>query len=105
MTSSMAQSNNININAQNGKGEPKYPFFVQYQSYIENHGCSNQSAQENSRKYLIDNKSKKEIVKYKIDGGLLTDQDALKCDYGFYTEDDFIYFVEHKGSDYSHAID
>ena len=101
----MMQNNKIKQGAKNENGEPQFPFFDCYQKGIENHNCGNQSAQENGRKYIIDNKSKKEIVKYKIDGGLLTDQNVLKCDYGFYTENNFLFLVELKGSDYSHAIE
>ncbi|MBO7438541.1 MAG: hypothetical protein J6U21_02575 [Bacteroidales bacterium] len=83
-----------------------YPFYSYHsKEYIEYQGCGNVSAEENKRKYSIENKSKKEVVKYKIDGGLLTDVDGKKCDFGFYTEDDVLFLVELKGSDYCQAIE
>ncbi len=83
-----------------------YPFYQYHdKTCIEYQGCGNVSASESGRKYSIDNKSKKEIVKYKIDGGLINDDNEIKCDYGFYTEDNVLYLVELKGGDYGHAID
>ena len=51
------------------------------------------------------NDSEKEIVVYKIDGGILTSNEIKKCDYGVYTEQDVLYLIELKGSDYCHALD
>ena len=83
-----------------------YPFYSYHsKEYIEYQGCGDVSAKENGRKYSIENRSKKEIVKYKIDKGLLTDADGEKCDFGFYTEDDVLILVELKGSDYCKAVD
>jgi len=82
-----------------------YPFYQYHdKKCIEYQGCGNVSASENDRKYIIVNKSKKEVVKYKIDGGLINDEEEIKCDYGFYTEDDVLFLVELKGGNYSHAI-
>lgn len=83
-------------------------FYTHYnKQYIEYQGCSDVSASECGRKYSIKNKSKKEIVKYKIDGGLINDPNEIKCDYGFYTKGDnnILFLVELKGSDYNHAIE
>jgi hypothetical protein len=101
----MALNNKIIKDKKNADGELEFPFFNAYQNYIENHNCGDQSAQECGRKYSIINKSKKEIVKYKIDGGLINNNDEIRCDYGFYTEDKFLFLVELKGRDYSQAID
>ena len=93
--------NKINING-------NFPFYIYHEKgndCVCYQGCGNASAEERGRKYSIENKSKKEIIKYKIDGGLITDDNDIKCDYGFYTEDDLLILVELKGGDYSHAIE
>lgn len=57
------------------------------------------------RKYIAQNIRKKGIVVYQIDGGLLKDATQLKCDYALLTEDNHLYLVELKGSDYPHALE
>ncbi|MBR4625560.1 MAG: hypothetical protein IKO56_08525 [Alphaproteobacteria bacterium] len=80
-------------------------FDKHYVNCIEYQGCGNSSASESGRKFVIENRSKIKILKYKIDGGLINDDNEIKCDYGFYTANDVLYLVELKGSDYGHAID
>lgn len=58
-----------------------------------------------SRVYRLENPSQKELVVYKIDGGLISSNDVLKCDNGIYTEDDTLYLIELKGADYIHALE
>lgn len=50
------------------------------------------------------NDSKKEIVVYRIDGGIRKDTDDPKCDYGLYTiSSGVMRFIELKGSDIDRA--
>lgn len=58
-----------------------------------------------SREYRIENKNGKEIVVYQIDGGLIKDNNVLKCDNGVLTEDDVLFLIELKGADYIHALE
>lgn len=60
---------------------------------------------QEKREYRLENKSGKDIVVYRIDGGLIDDNNVLKCDYGLFTEDNVLYFVELKGADYIHALE
>lgn len=53
----------------------------------------------------MNNDSEKELVVYKIDGGILKSNEIIKCDYGIYTEQDVLFLIELKGSDYNHALD
>ena len=50
------------------------------------------------------NKSQKEVVVYKIDGGLIVNNNGKKCDYGIYTEDDMLFLIELKGDDLNYAL-
>lgn len=95
----MQQVKNENTN------DDEMTFEKHYINCIEYQGFGNSSASENGRKYVIENKSKIKLFKYKIDGGLINDDNEFKCDYGFYTIDDILYLVELKGRDYGHAID
>lgn len=54
--------------------------------------------------YRLDNKSQKEVVVYKIDGGLIVNNNGKKCDYGIYTEDDMLFLIELKGDDLNYAL-
>lgn len=54
--------------------------------------------------YEANNKRKLQVTAYRIDGGMITDASS-KCDYALYTDEDILYFIELKGSDYSRAID
>ena len=77
-------------------------------TYILRHDCSKEvSLREpgESQTYRFYNKSEKEIVVYKIDGGIISNDGVLKCDHGIYTEDDSLYLIELKGADLNHALD
>lgn len=85
-----------------------YPFFKEYHNsdYIISHDCrSLVSVCEQNMKYILDNPAKKEIVVYQIDNGLIKNKD-LKCDFGLYTENDFLYLIELKSPEreYGHAL-
>jgi hypothetical protein len=56
-------------------------------------------------KYILRNDSEKDLVIYRIDGGIITSKETKKCDYGIYTEQDVLFLIELKGSDYNHALD
>ena len=58
-----------------------------------------------SREYRLENRSCKELVEYRIDGGVITSNDVLKCDFGVFTEDNVLYLVELKGADYIRALE
>ena len=58
-----------------------------------------------SRQYRMENPTAKELVAYRIDGGLIGSNDVLKCDNGIYTEEDALYLIELKGADYIHALE
>lgn len=57
------------------------------------------------REYIADNIHKRHVVRYKVDDGIITSKALQKCDFALYVEDDRVYFIEMKGSDYDHAID
>ncbi|WP_418894074.1 hypothetical protein [Limibacterium fermenti] len=51
------------------------------------------------------NKEEKELIAYRIDGGIMKDGTGLKCDYGLYTvSSDVLRLIELKGSDLGKAI-
>lgn len=88
----------------------KWPFFSAYHDnqYIRSHDQRKivvLKEPKESREYRLNNKSVKELVVYQIDGGIVSSNDVLKCDYGVFTEDDVVFFVELKGADYIHALD
>lgn len=90
------------------KKQKEWLFFQTYhdENYILRHDCSRDvPLREQNKTYKLYNKSKKEIVVYKVDGGLINDNDVLKCDYGIYTEDDWLFLIELKGKDLEHALD
>lgn len=94
----------------NSKNPNKWSFFQSYhdENSILYHDCRpNVSLREpkNNRTYCLHNKSKKEIVVYMIDGGVINSDEVLKCDNGIYTEDDWLFLVELKGKDLNHALD
>ena len=87
-----------------------YPFFNAFhdKSYIisnDNKKVVVLREPRESREYRMENKNQKELVVYKIDGRLISSNDVLKCDYGIYTEDDVLYLIELKGTDYIHALE
>ena len=95
--------------AQKIKAQKEWPFFQAYHDdvYILRHDCSKdvplREPKEN-RTYRLLNNSAKEIVIYKIDGGIINSDEVLKCDNGIYTEDDLLILVELKGADLDHAL-
>ena len=85
--------------------EPRWQFYNAYHEsrYIKSHNAKrNVVLKEKGEKseFRLHNDSEKEIVVYKIDGGILTSNEIKKCDYGVYTEQDVLYLIELKGSDY-----
>ncbi|MEY3302501.1 MAG: hypothetical protein ACK5RE_09175 [Pseudanabaena sp.] len=90
------------------------------QDFQENYrDCTNCSegklvvAEENKRKYILQNPSKKKVCKVRIDGCLVHSQNQRKCDYlmivcesklANYQESD-IYFIELKGRDLISAVE
>ena len=96
--------------AQKIKVQKEWPFFQAYHDngYILRHDCSKEvSLREpgENRTYKLHNKSGKELVVYRIDGGLINDENVLKCDNGIYTENDWLFLIELKGTDLNHALD
>lgn len=96
--------------AQKIKPEKEWPFFQAYHdgSCILHHDCRKdvplREPKEN-RMYRLHNNSAKEIVVYKIDGGVINNDKVLKCDNGIYTEDDWLVLIELKGANLDHALD
>ncbi len=96
--------------AQKIKAQQEWPFFQAYHdgAYINRHDCSKEVVLREpgeNRTYKLHNKTGKEIVVYKIDGGLISNDDVLKCDNGIYTEDNLLFLIELKGADLNHALD
>lgn len=96
--------------AQKIKPQEKWPFFMAYHNaaYIIRHDCIKEVSLHEpgeSQTYRFYNKSGKEIVVYKIDGGLINNDTVLKCDNGIYTEDNSLYLIELKGADLNHALE
>ncbi len=90
------------------KEQKEWPFFQTYHddNYILRHDCSKEvPLREQNKTYKLHNKSRKEIVVYKIDSGLIIDNNVLKCDKGIYTEEDWLFLIELKGIDLEHALD
>ena len=87
-----------------------YPFYAAFHddAYISRHDCCKiVSLRElhESRIYKLNNPNEKEIVLYRIDGGVIKNNDVLKCDYGILTEDNVLFFIELKGAELDHALD
>ena len=92
------------------KAQKEWPFFLAFHdtSYILSHDCKKKVSLHElgeTRTYILHNNSAKEIVVYKIDGGLIKDNNVLKCDNGILTEDDWLFLIELKGADLNHALD
>ena len=51
------------------------------------------------------NNKKKRVIKYRVDGGIITSMAESKCDYAVYVEGDAIYLIELKGANYNHALE
>ena len=73
-------------------------------------------AEENKRKYILNNKAQKKICKIRIDGGVIDSQTQSKCDYmmvvcqsdkGSQTTDsgEIVYLIELKGKDLIKAVE
>ena len=89
--------------------------------FQENHqDCTNCSegrlivAEENKRKYLLQNSARKKICKVKIDNCVITSQSQRKCDYivivcetkeAKHPESVDLYFIELKGRDLISAVE
>ena len=76
--------------------------------YIESdgqHSIIQVSDKGNPCQWRGNNKSKKRVIKYRVDGGIITSKFESKCDYAVWVEGDRLYFIELKGSDYSHALE
>ena len=89
----------------------KHPFFDKYHdvAYIVSNDsrsivsvCDKKNPK---RKYILHNDIGKGLVVYHIDGGLISSNDTDKCDYGIYTDDDWLILVELKGCGYDHALE
>ena len=92
------------------KNDIRWPFYSAYHEdrYIEHHGTRRNVSLREKReksKYILRNDSEKDLVIYRIDGGIITSKETKKCDYGVYTEQDVLYLIELKGTDYSQALD
>lgn len=88
----------------------KYPFFLAYHDYKhifqhDSRKITTLREHKERRTYRLMNETQKEVIVYKIDGGLINKETVLKCDYGIYTEDDCLFLVELKGTDLNHALD
>ena len=60
------------------------------------------------RQWIGLNQNKKNVVKYRVDGGIVTSKEESKCDYAVCVDNitsDTIYLIELKGCDYKHALD
>ncbi|MEA5478801.1 hypothetical protein VB774_14330 [Pseudanabaena galeata UHCC 0370] len=90
------------------------------QDFQENYrDCTNCSegklvvAEENKRKYILQNPSKKKICKVRIDGCVIPSQSQRKCDYLMIVceskstneQESDIYFIELKGRDLISAVE
>ena len=96
--------------AQKIKAQKEWPFYQAYHNvaYILRHDCSKDvplREPKEKRLYRLLNNSGKEIVVYKIDGGIINNDEVQKCDNGIYTEDNLLILVELKGTDLDHALD
>lgn len=85
-------------------------FYEKYtdSSYIESdgkHSIVQASDKGSSCKWQGVNTAKKRVVKYRVDGGIISSQAEPKCDYAIYVEGDRVYLVELKGSNYAHALE
>lgn len=74
------------------KETEEYPFFNAFhdKSYIISHDDKKAVVlrePRESREYRMENKGQKELVVYKIDGGLISSNVVLKCDNGICLRD------------------
>jgi hypothetical protein len=88
----------------------KWQFYKTYhdKDYIQSHDTRKHVTLKEKREtseYRLHNISEKEIIVYRIDGGLIAGNEQKKCDYGIYTEQDVLYLIELKGGDYITALE
>lgn len=88
----------------------KWHFYQAYHdgAYIKYHTTRKKvvlKEKRESREYHLRNDSEQELVVYKIDGGIIEDNNLQKCDFGIYTEHDILYLIELKGADFNHALE
>lgn len=102
----------IRILAEQSKEKREYPFYERFhdEQYIQSHDSRMEvklKEKREDREYHLINDAKRELVVYCIDGGVISKQEAgdNKCDFGIYTEDEFLILVELKGADYKKAIE
>lgn len=87
-----------------------YDFFEHYHdnSYILSHDRKRYVSLKDkgeTRKYSLENDLKKDLVVYRVDGGVIQGNNSDKCDFAIYTEDKWLVLVELKGADYNKAIE
>lgn len=90
--------------------DKKWQFYKTYhdKENIQSHDTRNHvvlKEKRESREYRLHNNTQQELIVYIIDGGLISNNEQQKCDYGVYTENDILYLVELKGGDYIHALE
>lgn len=76
--------------------------------YIESdghHSIVQASDKRNPCKWKGLNSKKKRVVKYRVDGGIITSNVEHKCDCAVYVEGDIVYLIELKGANYNHALE
>ena len=69
------------------------------------HNESKISFSENKRTYTADNISKKKILGFHVDGGLIVSKQIRKCDYALVVEEDLCYLIELKGQGIEEACE
>lgn len=72
-----------------------FPFFQKYHDggYVLSHDRRPNVVLKDkgaARLYNLRNDLNKELVCYRIDGGLISSKDVSKCDFGIYSEDDLL---------------
>lgn len=87
-----------------------FPFFQKYHDggYVLSHDRRPNVVLKDkgaARLYNLLNDLNKELVCYRVDGGLISSKDVSKCDFGIYSEDDLLVLVELKGADYNKALE
>lgn len=108
-----ADFSKINLVANQKKSDEKkelWDFFEHYHdsSYILSHDCKRYVSLKDkgeTRKYSLENDLKKDLVVYRVDGGVIQGNNSDKCDFAIYTEDKWLVLVELKGADYNKAIE
>lgn len=60
---------------------------------------------ENNRVYTAENDTKKQVLGFRVDGGLITATDIRKCDFSLVVESDVCYLIELKGAGIEEACE